>query len=54
MENLNNSYSMMQDVYSGNMDSVNELAETTEDLTDVQEDNVDGRRPNRCCAINSC
>ena len=41
MENLNNSYSMMQDVYSGNMDSVNELAETTEDLTDVQEDNVD-------------
>ena len=41
MENLNNSYSMMQDVYAGNMDAVNELTTAEEDLTDVQEDNVD-------------
>jgi hypothetical protein len=41
MKNLNNSYSMMQDVYAGNMDSVNELEDATEDLTDTQEDNVD-------------
>ena len=41
MENLASNYKIMENVYSGNMDAVNELTDTTEDLTDVQEDNVD-------------
>ena len=41
MDNLNDSYSLMQNVYSGNRDAVNELTGATEDLTDEQEDNTD-------------
>ena len=41
MKNLASNYEVMEAVYSGNMDKVNELTEATEDLTDSQEDNVD-------------
>ena len=41
MKNLATNYGLMEAVYSGNMDKVNELTGATEDLTDSQEDNVD-------------
>ena len=41
MDNLSSNYKIMENVYAGNMDAVNELTGATEDLSDSQEDNVD-------------